>query len=64
MGSIVTIFVRHNGLERELLYNINMCVCIYLKSIVSQKNGDDAHHVSCLQFSLFSLGPLHFLFLY
>lgn len=30
---------------------------------MSQKNGDDAHHILCLQFSLFSLGLLHFLFL-
>lgn len=30
---------------------------------MSQKNGDDAHHVSRLQFSIFSLGLLHFLLL-
>lgn len=46
--------------EWELLYYI-IYVCV--KSIMSQKSDDDAHHVSCLQFSLFSLGLLHFLLL-
>lgn len=36
--------------EWELLYYI-IYVCV--KSIMSQKSDDDAHHVSCLQFSLF-----------
>lgn len=49
-------FLRHNWLERIILHY--MCVYIYIKSIMSLKNG--ACHVSCLQFCLFSLGLLHF----
>lgn len=66
MRNVITSFLRLNWLESENYYitlYIYVCMCICIKSIMSQKNGDDAHHVSCLQFSLFSLGLLHFLLL-
>lgn len=54
MKNIITIFLRHNGLESE---NYFIIFYIYIKCILSQKSDDDLH-VSHLQFSLFSLGVL------
>lgn len=54
MKYIITIFLRHNGLESE---NDFIIFYIYIKYILSQKNDNDLY-VSHLQFSLFSLGVL------
>lgn len=44
--------------KSENYYSVQIYLYIQKNSIVSQKNCDDVLHVSCLKFSLFSLGLL------
>lgn len=58
-NNIITISLRHNGLERVRMILLYLSTYLYINSVVSQKNSDYVLHVSCLQFSLFSVGILH-----